>query len=279
MRISRPNNSPEPPAIGAVSPSRPAGRLTVWAARPAVAGFCRLASDRLIKCHLNQTMKVPIKSIAVTLILISFLWSTVRAEILTIESTNATPTWCSPLVTGTPYFIQASGWFYFAYSPEIPDLRENDANYFFLNNGNSVQVQYAPLRIDSQVVSWLGTVDGSIFAVDTYSPSHIYNYYLIGDGLAHGFVIADVFYPDNFGSLQVSILPIPIPTLNITPSGTNCLLSWPSTAAGFNLYQNTDLLSTNWLLVTNQPNVSGGTNTILISGTSTGTEFFKLKFP
>jgi hypothetical protein len=233
----------------------------------------------LIKYHLNRIMKVSIKNIAVTLVLTSFLCSTVQAETLTIESTNATPIWCSPLVSGTPYCIQAGGWFYFAYSPGIPDLREDDANYFFLNNGNPVQMQYAPLRIDSQIVPWLGTVDGSTFAVDTYSPSHIYNYYFVGDGLAHGFVIADVFYPDNYGSLQVSILPIPIPTLAITPSGTNCLLSWPSTAIGFNLYQNTNLLSTNWLLVTNQPIVSGGTNTIFISGTSTGTEFFKLTFP
>jgi hypothetical protein len=224
-------------------------------------------------------MKVPIQNIAVTLVLTSFLCSTVQAEILTIESTNATPTWCSPLVSGTPYCIQASGWFYFAYSPGIPDLREDDANYFFLNNGNSVQVQYAPLRIDSQIVSWLGTVDGSTFAVDTYSPSHIYNYYLIGDGLAHGFVIADVFYPDNFGSLQVSILPTPIPTLAVTPSGTSCLLAWPSTATGFNLYQNADLLSANWLRVTNQPSVAGGQTQVLVSGTGLGSMFYKLRFP
>ena len=224
-------------------------------------------------------MKVNIDNSIVTFILTMLLSCSVQAETITIESTNDTPVWSSPLVSGTPYCIRASGWFYFAYSPGIPDLREDDANYFFLDNGNPVQVQYAPLRIDSQVVPWLGTVDGSTFAVNTFSPSHVYNYYLVGDGLAHSFVIADVFYPDNLGSLQVSISPVPIPVLTVTPAGTNSLVSWPSTAIGFNLYQNSDLLSTNWVLVTNQPNVAAGTNAVLISDTTVGTRFYRLKFP
>ncbi len=223
-------------------------------------------------------MKVNTTS-AVTFVLTMLLCGSVQAETMTIESTNDIPVWSSPLVAGTPYCIQASGWFYFAYSPGIPDLREDDANYYFLNNGNPVQVQYAPLRIDSQVVPWLGTVDGSTFAVDTYSPGHVYNYYLVGDGLAHSFVVADVFYSDNLGSLQVSVAPVPVPVLTITSAGTNSLVSWPSAATGFNLYQNSDLLSTNWLLVTNQPVVADGTNTLLISGTSGGTRFYQLKFP
>jgi hypothetical protein len=128
-------------------------------------------------------------------------------------------------------------------------------------------------------VPWLGTVDGSTFAANTYSPSHVYNYYLVGDGLAHSFVIADVFYSDNSGSLQVSISPVPVPTLIITPAGTNSLVSWPSTAVGFNLYQNSDLLSTNWVLITNQPSVAAGTNTVPIPDRGVGTQFFRLKFP
>src|SRR6516225_4857884 len=160
-------------------------------------------------------MKVNIDNPIVTFILTMLLSCSMQAETITIESTNDTPVWSSPLVSGTPYCIQATGWFYFAYSPGIPDLREDDANYFFLDNGNPVQVQYAPLRIDSQVVPWLGTVDGSTFAADTFSPSHVYNYYLVGDGLAHSFVIADVFHPDNLRSLQVSISPVPIPVLTV----------------------------------------------------------------
>ena len=215
----------------------------------------------------------------VTFALAMLLCRGARAETMTIESTNDTPVWSSPLVSGTPYCIQATGWFYFAYSPGIPDLREDDANYFFMDNGNPVQAQYAPLRIDSQFVPWLGTVDGATFAADTYSPSHVYNYYVVGDGLPHSFVISDVFYSDNFGSLQVSISPVPVPALTITPAGTNSVVSWPSTAVGFNLYQNSDLLSTNWVRVTNQPNVAAGTNTLLVSATTAGTEFYRLKFP
>ena len=224
-------------------------------------------------------MIVKNRNTAVILTLTFLSCCSVQAETMTIQSTTATPVWSSPLISGTPYCIQASGWYYFAYSPGIPDLRQNDANYFFLNNGNSVRVIYAPLRIDNQIVSWLGTVNGSTFSTDSYSPSHIYNYYLIGDGLAHSFAIADIVYGDNFGSLQVSISPVPIPVLTITLAGTNSLISWPSTAIGFNLYQNSDALSTNWLLVTNQPSVAGGTNTVRISGTSLGTKFYRLKFP
>jgi hypothetical protein len=224
-------------------------------------------------------MKVNSDNSTVTFVLTMLLCCSMQAGTMTIESTNDTPVWCSPLVSGTPYCIQATGWYYFAYSPGIPDLREEDANYFFLNNGNSVQVQYAPLRIDNQIVPWLGTVDGSTFVVNTYSPSHVYNYYLIGDGLAHSFVIADVFYPDNLGSLQVSISQVPIPALTITVAGTNSFVSWPSTAIGFNLYQNSDLLSTNWLLITNRPSVADGTNAILISDTSAETKFYRLRFP
>ena len=228
--------------------------------------------------HHHQIMNETIKNLAVTLVLTLVLCFSARAETLTIASTTATPVWCSPLVSGTPYCIQASGWFYFAYWPGIPDLRESDANFFFLDNGSSVLVLDGILQIDNQAVSWFGTVDGSTFSTNTYSPSHIYNYYLVGDGLAHSFVIADDYYPDNLGSLQVSLSPIPIPTLTITTSGTNSLLSWPSTAIGFDLYQNSDLISTDWLLVTNQPSVAGGTNTIFISETSLGTKFYRLKF-
>jgi hypothetical protein len=235
--------------------------------------------DLYYQYYHHQIMNLTIKNHTITLVLASLLCASTQAETMTIESTNDTPVWSSPLVSGIPYCIQASGWFYFAYSPGIPDLREDDANFYFLDNGNPVRVLYAPLRIDSQVVSWFGTVDGSTFSTNTYSPSHIYNYYLIGDGLAHSFVIADVFYADNLGSLQVSISPVPIPVLTITLAGTNSFVSWPSTAIGFNLYQNTDLTSTNWLLVTNQPSVVGDTNSILISGTSLGSKYFRLKFP
>ena len=223
-------------------------------------------------------MNITNKNTVFTLVLTLLMCSCALAETLTVDSTTATPVWSSPLVSGTPYCIQASGWFYFAYWPGIPDVREGDANFFFLYNGNPVQVLNGLLGIDSQAVSWFGTMDGATFSTNTYSPTHIYNYYFIGDGFSHSFVIWDGIYYDNVGSLNISISPVPIPALTITPSGANCLLSWPSTAIGFNLYQNADLPSTNWLLVTNQPIVAGGTNTVLISGASIGKMFYRLEF-
>jgi hypothetical protein len=103
-------------------------------------------------------MNITNKKTVVTLVLTVILCSCALAETLTVDSTAATPVWSSPLVSGTPYCIQASGWFYFAYWPGIPDVREGDANFFFLDNGNPVQTLVGFLCIDSQAVSWFGTM-------------------------------------------------------------------------------------------------------------------------
>jgi hypothetical protein len=75
------------------------------------------------------------------------------------------------------------------------------------------------------------------------------------------------------------IFPGPTPTLTIAPAGTNYLLAWSSASAGFNLYQNTNLISANWLRVTNPASVVGTNMQVLVLGKNQGAAFYRLKFP
>src|ERR1035438_7742843 len=68
--------------------------------------------------HHHQIMNKTIKNLAVTLVLTLVLCFSARAETLTIASTTATPVWCSPLVSGTPYCIQANKQNKTSHSPE-----------------------------------------------------------------------------------------------------------------------------------------------------------------
>jgi DNA-binding beta-propeller fold protein YncE len=69
-----------------------------------------------------------------------------------------------------------------------------------------------------------------------------------------------------------------IPTLSITPGGTNVVLSWSTAAAGYNLYSKTNLALGNWLAV---PGIRGTNLTsFLMTNPITGSsKFFRLSNP
>ncbi|MDB6022469.1 MAG: hypothetical protein JWQ04_2326 [Pedosphaera sp.] len=54
------------------------------------------------------------------------------------------------------------------------------------------------------------------------------------------------------------------------------VVSWPTTAAGFGLQQNTDLTGTNWVTLTNAPVITNGMNQIFLPTTNTNS-FFRIK--
>jgi len=68
------------------------------------------------------------------------------------------------------------------------------------------------------------------------------------------------------------------PSLSITPSGANVILSWSAANAGFILQQNPAVNSTNWTTVGLTTNVVNGTNMVTVP-TSGGTLYFRLVFP
>ena len=72
---------------------------------------------------------------------------------------------------------------------------------------------------------------------------------------------------------------IPPPVLNINVSARQAFLTWlTNNSAGFNLQQNTNLASTNWLAVTNLPVVTNQSYQVIVSSTNRQ-DFFRLKSP
>ena len=69
--------------------------------------------------------------------------------------------------------------------------------------------------INGQAVRWLGSADGGLsWTAHTFSPSHVYRYYVTGYGQPLSFAIADHYpfgpmhYDDNVGGLTVRIYSI-----------------------------------------------------------------------
>jgi hypothetical protein len=79
-------------------------------------------------------------------------------------------------------------------------------------------------------------------------------------------------------STQISelIAAQPLPPLAIAPAGTNVLISWPSSAAGFQLQSNTNLVSANsWMPVSQTLSTNGNVISVLVPE-SGSQQFFRL---
>ena len=74
----------------------------------------------------------------------------------------------------------------------------------------------------------------------------------------------------------LNILSAPVPSLILTPAGTNCLFSWPTNATGFSLQCSTNLVAGSWSDVTNGVVIVGIEFTVTFDVPS-GTAFFRLK--
>jgi len=68
------------------------------------------------------------------------------------------------------------------------------------------------------------------------------------------------------------------PWLSLSLSGNQAFLTWPTNAAGFNLQQNTNLLSTNWVTVTNQSVITNLLYQVTVPKTNRQ-NFYRLKTP
>jgi hypothetical protein len=69
------------------------------------------------------------------------------------------------------------------------------------------------------------------------------------------------------------------PVLHIFLTGTNtAVVAWPAPSTGYVLQQNTNLVSTAWLGVTNSVNAVGSENQVIISPPA-GNRFFRLSKP
>jgi hypothetical protein len=90
-----------------------------------------------------------------------------------------------------------------------------------------------------------------------------------GGDLTSGGTVQAVFY--------LNVPPAPPLSLQRAPANA-VLLSWPATATGYNLQQNTNLNPASWVGVATTPTVTNGQNQVLVSP-PVGTQFYRLKFP
>lgn len=67
------------------------------------------------------------------------------------------------------------------------------------------------------------------------------------------------------------------PALGIARSGGNVIISWTTNSAGFRLFQNTGLVVSGWLTVTDAVTVSNGKNRVVTSGLPAGGRFYRLQ--
>jgi len=83
----------------------------------------------------------------------------------------------------------------------------------------------------------------------------------------------------GFWSIIAAVQTSGAPSLNISVNGPGTvLLSWPASAGGFSLQQNSALGSGTWTTVNGTVNVVGGQNQLQIS-TKPGNNFFRLVAP
>jgi hypothetical protein len=70
----------------------------------------------------------------------------------------------------------------------------------------------------------------------------------------------------------------PTPSLSLTPSGSNLVISWTVPSMDFTLQQNSDLSTTNWMDVPTPPvlNLTNLQNQVIVSPTN-GNTFYRLK--
>jgi hypothetical protein len=82
---------------------------------------------------------------------------------------------------------------------------------------------------------------------------------------------------DNFGVRILAVSGTAAPTLTITKSGNNVVISWPTTA-GYVLQTTANLSSNTWTGVTQTPVINGANSQVTLPA-GTGIQFFRLRSP
>jgi hypothetical protein len=151
-------------------------------------------------------------------------------------------------------------------------------------NGDVVTFSLPPGIIVPDTFTWTATFSSYVGAslglgLDTYGPP------VVGQALndiwqndGSGWVL---YQTDNgvtvstFGAEVYGNVASPVPVLNIATTGTNSVVvSWTGILGSFQLQQNADLTTQNWVAVTNAPLLFGGQNLVALPATGNG--FFRL---
>jgi len=153
----------------------------------------------------------------------------------------------------------------------------------YLNDIQFDFIDEAADHLAADTTAFFGNVPGILLPFETYSdivfgitidpatpPGQYFGLVTIQGG-TNIFAATDLASP----IFEVSLPPA---ALGIAPSATNVVLSWASPPGGFELQKNSDLATSNWLIVTNIPTVTNGQNQVTLSP-SNSSQFFRLKYP
>jgi MYXO-CTERM domain-containing protein len=148
----------------------------------------------------------------------------------TVEAGSSQPAWTDfNLLAGHTYQVRVEGTF--IYNSFLSDGTTfiADAEWAWdqgVKDGSWIERWPDPngtgyfmdLLINGQGLDWRGTADlnpgpNSVFSAHTYSPSHVYETDMVGQGAPISFLVwdSDVWF-DNAGSLSVSVIEVPEPT-------------------------------------------------------------------
>ena len=86
-------------------------------------------------------------------------------------------------------------------------------------------------------------------------------------------------YGQNPSAYIHAFLLAPLPSLGIARSGQNVLLSWPTNATGFTLFENSDLATTNWTVVLIPPLMTNGQYQVSLPILPGSRQFYRLQLP
>jgi hypothetical protein len=123
---------------------------------------------------------------------------------------------------------------------------------------------------------------GNVFVIGSSSASLVNNSFRnstpSGQGRIDEFAIWHRVLTTNEVVAQFSALTFPPPTLSIAVSGTNAIISWPSsTDSGYGLQSTTNLASPNWLSA--GASFVVGTNNVVTNSISGSAQFYRLTKP
>jgi sugar lactone lactonase YvrE len=127
-----------------------------------------------------------------------------------------------------------------------------------------------------------GENDPQGMAFDSAGNLYVANYYdgtvMKYDTSGNGTVFASGLNTPTFIAIKRSATATVVPTLAISMSGTNAILSWPLAASAYNLYSKTNLATGNWLSVAGTRNTN--LTSFLMTNPAAGpARFFRLSDP
>ncbi len=206
-------------------------------------------------------------------------------------STNSGSTWSSAAPSGTWVSVASSadGTRLVAASQPNAEYYTPGLIYFSTNSGltwssnSAVNTSWSSVAssadgtkfvaVDNTGLVLVSTNSGTMWATNLAPIAAWQPVAMSGDGSK---IIAGAVYGSIYISQSVQVAGPP--WLSISLLGNQALIQWPTNAAGFNLQQTTNLLTTNWVTVTNIPVVSNILYQVTVPKTNRQ-NFYRLEIP